>query len=193
MMSEDKDFTLEVGVGMTSFAEYLRPDLVTEDVVRLDKDSTSFPGVSIKKGTDLVANAQRLPLAAESVGSIFCKDFFGSHYPPNDKYKLSLNFSSGNIGDLSEIAKEWFRVCRRDGKVIILETNTPYGYRGFSEDIDLKNVFESSGFSLKEEYHGRGREGVNKIFSQEGVVDLKRSGVFSVFQEESYVLVFEKP
>ena len=148
-----KEFNLEIGPGYSPFIRYLRPDLVLSGMnVYLEKSvhmTDIFTG--IWGNTKLIrGDGCTLPFAEASVGTIYMQNVLGSLTP-----NLFERDWDPEIGRIYNICRECRRVCKRDGKVVIVETATPPGLPIVTAQFSKQN------FILMESYKDYD---LNKVF-----------------------------
>src|SRR5581483_8693252 len=110
----------------------------------------------------LQGDATKLPLPSNSVELVFLKDVFGHEGSREVKSGIGFTDRLVETGGADKIARELFRVIRKGGKVIVMETNTPY------DSEKLKAAFSESGFSNVKMHP---KDQINKIFADPGYAD----------------------
>lgn len=135
------------------------------------------------------AAAEEIPLPENSVSLIYAGDFFGAHgqytiverTPAGNNTKANeIDLEMENIGSGHE--KEWARVCKKGGHVVIAETSEP------SNKERIIGQFKKSGFRLIKEYSWRE---IGKIYKEPySSVVSEVSGRTENYR--AYSLVFEK-
>ena len=121
----------------------------------------------------LTSLGQKLPFKDNSISVIFAKDLFGA-----DGFLATQPDGTYDMEDVGTgFADEWFRVCKKGGKVVIMEVSTP-------PDMDLlKKEFLNVGFEVDEVL--KGQEAWNVLRYKTDFEGLSGSDDFS--------LVFKKP
>lgn len=177
---------VEVGAGGTPWVKFLHESFTNNasNVVFLDHGET-ISDISPKQGKRIQGDTSAIPLKAESTDLIFGKDVFGSE-------RESKGLYVGPVGDLNEIASEWFRVCKPGAHALILEVNTPQD----APIEKLRNAFEKAGFKLEKEY--KGVDEISGLFKENASESVKRTFSTGIDYpnteyDKSYALSFVKP
>lgn len=165
-----KEIVIDAGSGFNPMVRELRENIIGSGIlVCVDSDLGSAQFAGRMNCLPLCAYAQKLPFRGNSVSLILAKDFVG--YPGRiDRWQglVKANFS------IYDLMKEWKRVIKRGGRLVIVETATPPDV-GF-----VKDVFVKGGFRLEEENYG---ELAYRVF---------KWGERVKAPEDAYSLVFRK-
>lgn len=128
-----------------------------KDIVDRDLTPSSYRAREHKEYI-VVADASSLPLEDESVGVIFAANVFGAHgYRTLRGPDAKIEDKPEDVGDFAKIAEECNRVISKGGKLVILESTTPYDSR------ELITVFSKKGFKITEYYKG---ESIGNVFDE---------------------------
>lgn len=179
----EEDLTVEVGPRVTPTVEYLRKDLFSDEkIIYFEKRRGWVKELSKTAGTKekvIQGDGSKLPLPSASAGTIFAKELFGS------RGELAMEPVAGQFTLEEEIGegfgKEWYRVLKPGGKVVIVEIATP------ADRKMLKAEFVNAGFELSEEHSGRD---VGKVFAEKEIFSTLGEGING---RAAYSLVFIKP
>lgn len=167
----------------------LREDLRGDKFLYIDRDGnwmTKLREEAEEKGKSQIiqGDASSLMVAPNSINTLFAKDVLGQQNQLDIDAKHKLTGNIVDVGSITGLAKEWSRVVKQDGKVIILETGTP------PAKDSLVNAFRSEGFEVVENY---GKDGLGKIFGTEDIEDeALGKAVSRTAVENAYALVFKK-
>lgn len=175
-MSEGK--SLEIGSRDNPSIQYLREGLVPQgSVISVDKEEGWLKILQQphrERVEPLAANGEKLPVADNSIDLIYAKDLFGSSgevvYKPDGSLVYEL-FSEN-------MPKEWGRVCKVGGVVVVGEFSTPYPKE------ELIKQFEEAGFKVTELNEGKR---ANDIFGKSRKIissDALRDNAYSIILEK---------
>lgn len=180
------ELNVEVGPRDSPKIDWLRDDLRGKGkVLLIEKRMPWIVNMASNniypKSKIIQAVGNNLPLKDGSVSMIFASDLYSAH----NKYAIDGQgkYTIENIGEGLE--KEWSRVCKRGGKVIILEFSDPVEKNG------LIKRFDGLGFDLVED-NGPGE--VGKIFKDRyaEVISRQSNNMFDRYALKSFSLVFKK-
>ncbi len=126
------------------------------------------------EATILRARGQELPIKNDYIDEVIIKNVFGE---PEEKITITRL--------MENFAKELQRVVKNGGKIIIVETNTPF----YTPTKDIAQVFARYGFKVNKELFLRPLDGnVNEETKQE----LKKYELLSFAHPRSYLLELVK-
>lgn len=123
------------------------------------------------------ADAENMPYPDNTFSTVVEKEVFCAEGEWDEDPKGRTVKES--VGDVVLIAKEFYRVTKPDGKVILIETLTPTPELISS----LKNAFIGAGFKLDEEWKG---SGIMNLFSS------KPEAWMTLLTKDATALVFKK-
>jgi len=177
----NKEFSLEIGVGINPMISHLRQDLLPRRGILLlnDIEIRELKELeelyrNLKIGVPFQADAHRLPFPDSSLSLILAKDLIG--FPGHFSIRSPNLLSPSNI-DLRKLSLECYRVLRKNGKLVIVEVSTPPELEG------VINIFKKSGLELVEK--NQGKENTFNVFDF-------GFGVKVNTYYDSYSLVFNK-
>lgn|SRR5258708_2962076 len=133
-------------------------------------------------------NAAHLMVKNNSIRTIYAKDMFG-HQGNLESQKVNGKTTIGKlmeVGNFSDIANEWYRVCQEGGKAIVLETATPADRKA------LIKTFEEAGFKLAIYYP---KEGIHNLFTNDPdrpEQSIMGKTIAEGAPHEAFALIFEK-
>lgn len=188
----ENDYSVEIGPGTEPTLQYLREDLKSGKPMYIERDESSVEELSKKMEAEgnesqvIRGDVSDIKLPENSADSILLKDVFSQQGIPARGNLAELV----DIGDMDHIIDELNRVCKEDGKVVVLDTGTPLN-RG-----DLIKKFQAHGFDINE-YAGRkesyGKRDIHRIFDDTNeVARITGNAIGQTASQEGYALVFRK-
>jgi ubiquinone/menaquinone biosynthesis C-methylase UbiE len=137
-----RNLTIEIGAGTDPIVGHLKPEVAgSGEVVVMERRKVFLGELARSSQVEneiIQADASNLPIKSETVDTVVCKDFFGSHIKG-----LKSGGRASDIGDIDQIANQIGRVTKSGGKLVVIETLTP----GF-QPTNLLSSFKKAGFSL---------------------------------------------
>lgn len=175
---------VEIGPRDIPLIKELKSDLLPSQpgkVIYIEKEKSWLGNLkgNIKKDDTIVqGDASKLALAPQSADLVFLKDVIGHQGQP-EYVKSGLTGRLAKTGGIANIASELSRVTKEGGKVVILETATPYD----KDEIIAK--FTQGNFTISQNLD---KDQIHEIFEDPvlGKAIAKASDI------RTYALVFEK-
>ena len=191
----EEDLSIEVGPRDNPYIWLLRKDLLPPQgqVLYVDKEHAWLESMEdlIEVGAQVGIEgresriqglADEIPLPDESTSLVFASNLFGSQgyleMIPEGGFSNDVNTL-----DNESIAKEWSRILKDGGRVVLVENSTP---PEGSKRLELIDIFEKNGLRLTENHTGK--DSLLGLYEDnELATKLSRN-----FREEAFGMVFEK-
>lgn len=131
---------------------YIGVNLDSKQHNHLAEKVESIDGFAVLSEKNEDGNIDQLPIPDKSIDTVFMANVFGEpdseHIMESFKHSDGLYKGNSDINSKTETLSEAKRLLKEDGRIVVLENNTPY-QAGFSGNYDsMVKLLTDSGFNV---------------------------------------------